>query len=244
MLHRLFQNKEDRIKRVLEELSWDVVDYFFPGRKPTIEESFNQCVVIESYSVSDEDFPAIIESPEVSVPEQRIDEPDSDLDPMVMERISMVERILNKNGITLEDIEEYLKYHIELSRLRITRRYDIILEDFGQKEVKMDPLTKTLFILYLKHPEGIRFKHLQAYRNELEGIYTSLTGRSDMEGIRKSICDLTETVTNNSANEKASKVKRAFRNLVDDRVAKFYYIDGKQGAAKSIALDRSLVIWE
>ena len=62
--------------------------------------------------------------------------------------------------------------------------------------------------------------------------------------MRKSISDLTDSVTSNSINEKVSKTKKAFRDVVDERIAKFYYIDGKQGAVKSIALDRSLVIWE
>lgn len=48
---------------------------------------------------------------------------------------------------------------------------------------------------------------------------------------------------NNSINEKVSKVKKAFRDAVDDRVARFYYIDGKKGTAKRIALDRDFVLW-
>ena len=49
---------------------------------------------------------------------------------------------------------------------------------------------------------------------------------------------------NNSINEKVSKVKKAFRDAVNDRVARFYYIDGEKGTAKRIALDRDYVIWE
>lgn len=108
----------------------------------------------------------------------------------------------------------------------------------------MDTLTKSVFLLFLKHPEGIRYKDLCDHRSELESIYMSISGRSNLESMRKSIRDLTDSVTSNSINEKVSKAKKAFRDVVDERIAKFYYIDGKQGAAKSIALDRSLVIWE
>jgi len=115
----------------------------------------------------------------------------------------------------------------------------IVLEDFDHKEVKMDTLTKAVFLLYLKHPEGIRYKELSDYQQELEEIYSSITGRDDLDSIRKSVADLCDPL-NNSINEKVSKVKKAFR---DDRVARFYYIDGKKGTAKRIALDRDFVLW-
>lgn len=82
-------------------------------------------------------------------------------------------------------------------------------------------------MLYLKHPEGIRYKELSDYQWELEKIYSSITGRDDLDSIRKSVADLCDPL-NNSINEKVSKVKKAFRDAVDDRVARFYYIDGKK----------------
>ena len=155
-----------------------------------------------------------------------------------------IEAIQKKYGITIEELEAALSYRVRLSHLRITRHHAIILDDFDRQEVRMDTLTKAVFLLYLKHPEGIRYKDLCDHRCELENIYMSISGRSDLEGIRKSISDLTDSIMSNSINEKVSKAKKAFRDVVEDRVARFYYIDGKQGAAKSIALDRSLVIWE
>ena len=136
-----------------------------------------------------------------------------------------------------------LSYKVKLSRLRITRRKEIILDDFDLREVRMDTLTKAVYLLFLKHPEGIRFKELSDHSAELEKIYKSVTGRTDMDAIRRSIGSLVDPL-DNSINEKVSKAKKAFRNVVDDRIARFYYIDGKQGAAKGIALDRSLVVWE
>jgi len=132
---------------------------------------------------------------------------------------------------------------VKLSRLHITVKKAVILEDFDRREVKMDTLTKAVFLLYLKHPEGIRYKDLSDYQQELEGIYSSITGREDLDSIRKSVADLCDPL-NNSINEKVSKVKKAFKDAVDDHVARFYYIDGKKGTAKRIALDRGFVLWE
>lgn len=135
-----------------------------------------------------------------------------------------------------------IAFRVKLSRLRITEKKAIVLEDFDHKEVKMDTLTKAVFLLYLKHPEGIRYKELSDYQQELEEIYSSITGREDLDSIRKSVSDLCDPL-NNSINEKVSKVKKAFKDMVNEHTAKFYYIDGKKGTAKRIALDRSLVLW-
>ena len=171
-------------------------------------------------------------------------ESECDLDPKTKALLDEIEAIKVKYGITIEELEAVLSYRVKLSHLRITRHKEIILDDFGHREVKMDALTKSIFLLYLKHPEGIRYKELCDHRSELEEIYLSISGRSDMDSIRKSIDDLTDPITSNSINEKVSRAKKAFREVVDVRIARFYYIDGRQGAAKRIALDRSLVIWE
>ena len=177
-----------------------------------------------------------------TVPEYGTVEPE--VDPKTKAIIDEIEALKVKYGITIEELEAVLSYNVKLSHLRITHHKAIILDDFDRQEVKMDTLTKAVFLLFLKHPEGIRYKDLCDHRSELESIYMSISGRSNLESMRKSISDLTDSVTSNSINEKVSKAKKAFRDVVDERIAKFYYIDGKQGAAKSIALDRSLVIWE
>ena len=171
-------------------------------------------------------------------------ESECDLDPKTKALLDEIEAIKVKYGITIEELEAVLSYRVKLSHLRITHHKEIILDDFDHREVKMDALTKSIFLLYLKHPEGIRYKELCDHRSELEEIYLSISGRSDMDSIRKSIDDLTDPITSNSINEKVSRAKKAFRDVVDVRIARFYYIDGRQGAAKRIALDRSLVIWE
>lgn len=171
-------------------------------------------------------------------------ESECDLDPKTKALLDEIEAIKVKYGITIEELEAVLSYRVKLSHLRITRHKEIILDDFDHREVKMDALTKSIFLLYLKHPEGIRYKELCDHRSELEEIYLSISGRSDMDSIRKSIDDLTDPITSNSINEKVSRAKKAFREVVDVRIARFYFIDGRQGAAKRIALDRSLVIWE
>lgn len=163
------------------------------------------------------------------------------------ERVQMllaeIKALQEKYGVTIEEFEAVLKYTVKLSRLRITRQNIIILEDFDRQEVRMDPLSKTVFFFYLRHPEGVACRALSSHRQELMEIYGSVSGRSNVNAMAKSIEKLIDT-TSNSINEKVSRANTAFTNVIDERIARFYHIDGEQGAVKSIALDRSLVIWE
>ena len=48
----------------------------------------------------------------------------------------------------------------------ITTDLRVILTDYGNMEIKMEPINKAVFLLFLRHPEGIVFKYLPDYRNE------------------------------------------------------------------------------
>lgn len=240
------------ILRALDELSPRALEYFFPGliindlRKPCCLSFRGDILPMQE---SDMDFAPISEvscfaeksiSEEPAAPCVSADEVPEELADMVMKELEDIQR---RYGVTIEQIEAVLSYKVKLSHLRITCRKEIILDDFDFREVRMDTLTKAVYLLFLRHPDGIRFKELSEHVAELEELYMSITDRTDIVAIRRSIGSLTDPL-NNSINEKVSKVKKAFRNTVDDRIARFYYIDGNQGAAKGIALDRSLVIWE
>ncbi len=179
---------------------------------------------------------------EPAVPDLEPDVPDLEPDEQTKAILAEIEMLQRKYGISIEELEAVIALRVKLSRLHITEKKAIVLEDFDHKEVKMDTLTKAVFLLYLKHPEGIRYKELSDYQQELEEIYSSITGREDLDSIRKSVADLCDPL-NNSINEKVSKVKKAFKDVVNEHTAKFYYIDGKKGTAKRIALDRDLVLW-
>ena len=232
--------------KIISLLSADAMRYFFPGYS-AMESDFHEIRfrIHDSGKVAHRaEKTHDYLSEDKAAPATPAAESECDLDPKTKALLDEIEAIKVKYGITIEELEAVLSYRVKLSHLRITRHKEIILDDFDHREVKMDALTKSIFLLYLKHPEGIRYKELCDHRSELEEIYLSISGRSDMDSIRKSIDDLTDPITSNSINEKVSRAKKAFREVVDVRIARFYYIDGRQGAAKRIALDRSLVIWE
>lgn len=139
--------------------------------------------------------------------------------------------------------ETKLKNQVKLSKLTITKDYAIILSDYDNKEVKMEPLVKAVYLLFLKHPEGIAFKQLPDYRQELIDIYNDLRPL----GLNKRSLQSIEDVTNpllNSINEKCSRIRATFYAEVDASLADQYCIVGKSGEAKKIILPRDWVINE
>ena len=128
-------------------------------------------------------------------------------------------------------------------KLLIDKHNKLILTDYGNKEIKLSPIHKAVFFLFLRHPEGIYFKDLPDYRDELSAIYKEITGREDLEGIEDSLDKLTDPF-NNSINEKCARIKNAFVSEFREEVAKWYFIDGTKGERKSIKLPRDLVTWE
>ena len=107
----------------------------------------------------------------------------------------------------------------------------------------MEPLVKAIYLLFLRHPEGILFKYLPDYREELTQIYLKLKPLGMSDRVLQSIEDVTNPLLN-SINEKCARIRGAFVAQFDNRLAQHYYIKGKRGEAKKVPLPRDLVIWE
>lgn len=58
-----------------------------------------------------------------------------------------------------------------LSKLYITHDCRFILTDLGNKEIDLQPVHKAVYLLFLAHPEGIEFKMLSEYADELTEYY-------------------------------------------------------------------------
>ena len=138
--------------------------------------------------------------------------------------------------------DDKLKHQIKFSRITIAKDYTILLTDYDNKEVKMEPIVKAVYLLFLNHPEGIAFKHLPDYRKELADIYQKIKPFGLTEKAIRSIEDVTNPLLN-SINEKCSRIRAAFLAEVDPSLADQYYIIGKSGETKKITLPRDLVIW-
>ena len=138
--------------------------------------------------------------------------------------------------------DEKNKNAIKLSRLTIAKDCTLTLSDY-QQEVKMEPIVKAIYLLFLNHPEGIAFKYLSDYRKELADIYQKIKPFGLNERAIRCIEDVTNPLLN-SINEKCSRIRAAFLPVVDSTLLEQYIIVGKSGEVKKITLPRDLVVWK
>lgn len=143
----------------------------------------------------------------------------------------------------------------QLSRLLITKNFRFILMDHGNKEIELQPVHKAVYLLFLAHPEGIEFKRLSEYRDELLGYYMKTALSMDKQKIEESVEHLINPL-DNAINEKCSRIKNVFLSLMDEYSASYYIISSHAQKnfpnseriwfrrLKVITLPRELVVWE
>ena len=127
-------------------------------------------------------------------------------------------------GSTLEELKLETAKHT-LSRLVVTSDFRFLLPDYGNVEVDLQPVHKAVYLLFLNHPEGIEFKRLADYRDELRRWYRMTARLMDGKKMEESIQHLTNPL-DNAINEKCSRIKRAFMEIMDDYSAHYYIISG------------------
>lgn len=123
-----------------------------------------------------------------------------------LKRMGRTDLILQSVGVsTVEELRKEAAKQ-QLSRLVITPDYRFLLADLD-KEVDLLPLHKAVYLLFLNHPEGIEFKNMIEYKQELHNLYCKITNRMDLDKIEESIDRLTNPL-DNAINEKCSRIKK------------------------------------
>lgn len=160
---------------------------------------------------------------------------------LVQELKDMVQK-LKDCGLSEKEITSLVHTEQPLLKLTVSWNYRIYLGE-EHKEVHLEPLVKSVYILFLKHPEGIVFKNLPEYRQELTKIYSEIRPYGLTDRAIQSIEDVTNPLLN-SINEKCARIRKTFVSLLGSYLSESYYIKGKRGEAKKISLPRDLVVWE
>lgn len=153
-----------------------------------------------------------------------------------------IEDELEYTGLHKIVIDTILKYHSHdgLSRLLITEDGRVLLLDRNRTEVKIQALGRALYILYLRHEEGIALTELCDHRDELLAIYSVVSDYSNAERLRVTVDSLVN-FAGNTMNPLLSRIRKAFIALLGEH-AKDYLIEGDVRDRKRINLPRNLVI--
>jgi hypothetical protein len=122
-----------------------------------------------------------------------------------------------------------------LSPIVVNGNMQIILPAYNELELRMTPLARTVYILFLCHPEGIVLKNIDSYRDQLRDIYLMVKPGADSHHADTYISELTYPGSD-SLQQKLSLIKRSInRYLLRRNIASAYYITGKRGEAYKIA---------
>ncbi len=127
--------------------------------------------------------------------------------------------------------------------LFIDKDYTIHMGEPDGPILQLRPLVKTLFILFLKHPEGILLKQRDLCRQELERIYAVISPNTTREDVKARIARLVD-LQDNSFSEKASVLNARLEELLPNGIAGNYQIQGYNGCPRKIYLNPLLVHWE
>ena len=123
--------------------------------------------------------------------------------------------------------------------LVVNRNREIVFPEYNESELRLSAASRTLYIWFLKHPEGCRLKDLCNHREELLAIYEEVApGHNFLEEKVDALLDA------GKINQNLSRIKKCVRCIiVNDDIAHHYYISGERNGIYTlpIAADASKV---
>jgi len=125
--------------------------------------------------------------------------------------------------------------------LKIEEKYKFLIPQLGNLEIKLTPLFKAIYILFLENPEGIILNQLSENRNRLIEIY------AEMEPYLRLGIDRNERTINalfipnlKKFNSNMSKMNKKLEEQLGKDLSEFYKITGKRGEPFRIKLSPEL----
>ena len=140
----------------------------------------------------------------------------------IVAQIKTLLRQLRTKGATEKEIDSLLSDQ-QPGRAYINTQGKLVLPDEGGVQIKLTPMERTLYILFLRYPEGINADELWRYWDELCQIYGSQMIYDDKDLIEdavEGICD-EEKVTWYT---NVSRIKKKVSDKLGKRAAEQYII--------------------
>ena len=155
----------------------------------------------------------------------------------IVAQIKTLLKQLKTKGATDKEIDSLLTEEDKPGRAYIDSRGMLVLPDAGGVQIRLTPMERTLYILFLRYPDGINADELWRYWDELCDIYGSQTIYDDIDLIEdavEGICD-EEKVTWYT---NVSRIKRKITDRLGKRAAEQYII--RRGEDGLYRIDASL----
>ena len=128
-----------------------------------------------------------------------------------------------------------------ISKIQIDKQNRILLPYF-KKEVELSHLTKSVYFLFLKHPEGINLKEHENIKKELLTIYISVSNQLDHDKLIKSVEDVVNLETK-AIYTHLSRIKSAFYKIMDATHANHYIVSGSGEENRKVLFNTNAIDW-
>ena len=127
--------------------------------------------------------------------------------------------------------------------LYIDKNYRIRTGGPGGIQIPFRPLVRAVFILFLKHPEGILLKDRARFQKDLEDIYKVIAPHVDAEARRRRVRKLTN-LEDNAFSENLCILNTTLERLMPVSQVHTLKVQGNNGHPRRIPLSPLRVHWE
>lgn len=145
----------------------------------------------------------------------------------ILKQGGYIELLLHTLGADLvKQVNDSRKTANALMHISVSENLRIYIPELDNREIKMPALSKALYVFYLRHEEGVEFKFLSEFTEELFSLYRLASNRIDDSRLRSTVENLVNP-TDNKINECASRIKAAFLSVMDEYMARNYYLQSR-----------------
>lgn len=158
--------------------------------------------------------------------------------------------LLNQIFQIYDEVSRFLKWRERAAFMHQPGRLEfrgamqkIFMIDFGGLEIKLNPMQRAIYILFMRHKDGIELTSIQDYRMELKQLYSTFSNAGDSAKIMESVIRLCDPSCD-AINIQLSRIRRAFRESLGDEMALHYSIERSREPGDyrfKIALNREWV---
>ena len=146
----------------------------------------------------------------------------------------------------MEAIRRQLLFRERFTTLRKPLRLEFkgrqmkpVIPELGDLKIPLTPTELAVYLLFMRHPEGLRVTEIIDHRNELLGYMQQVSRNDDPASIVRMVDELCNA-EKNALSERMSKIRSKFVRLLGSDMAEFYSINGPNGGEKKIKLPAEL----
>lgn len=156
-----------------------------------------------------------------------------------MERIA---RALIVKGVKTQVFDEMISMLDQPSPMRVGWRGHIEIPEMGDMEIRLNPMQKALYNLFLNYPEGLLADEIVGHKKELLRLYSESSVLDTLDAIENAV----DAVLSEDKQEfyvNVSRIKARFKEKLGPKMAEHYIIKKEDDGRYRISLPHDMVSW-